>query len=151
MPPGTSAGFPVAKLFGEEGRKLDTPFAQRLVTHLNAALMQQFLDIPVTQGKALVKPDRVLDDRHRETVAVRLGIGHVGSAYPSPIKATQPSSTARKVYAPHELARAGSLDALRRVSGRNLQIALQLAQREDAKALIAAWNLLPLYEQERAT
>jgi len=32
-----------------------------------------------------------------------------------------------------------------------LQIALQLAQREDAKALIAAWNLLPLYEQERAT
>jgi len=26
----------------------------------------------------------------QDTVAVRLGIGHVGSAYPSPIKATQP-------------------------------------------------------------
>ena len=28
----------------------------------------------------------------QDTVAVRLGIGHVGSAYPSPIKATQPKS-----------------------------------------------------------
>ena len=53
--------------------------------------------------------------------------------------------------APLELARAGSLEALRRVSGRNLQIALQRAQKEEAKALIAAWNSLPLYEQERAT
>ena len=31
MPLGTPPGFPVAKLFGEEGRELDTPFAQRLV------------------------------------------------------------------------------------------------------------------------
>ena len=31
MLPGTPAGFPVAKLFGEEGRELDTPSAQRLV------------------------------------------------------------------------------------------------------------------------
>ena len=43
----------------------------------------------------MVQPDRVLDDRHRETVAVRLGIGHVGSAYPSPIKATQPQEDLR--------------------------------------------------------
>ena len=50
-----------------------------------------------------------------------------------------------------ELVRLGHLEALRRVSGRNLQIALQRAQKEEAKALIAAWNSLPLYEQERAT
>ena len=31
MLPGTPTGFPVAKLFGEEGRELDAPFAQRLV------------------------------------------------------------------------------------------------------------------------
>ena len=48
-----------------------------------------------------------------------------------------------------ELARAGDVEGLRRVSGRNLQIALQRAKPPEAKALIEAWNLLPLYEQER--
>ena len=48
-----------------------------------------------------------------------------------------------------ELARAGNLEALRRVSGRNLQIALQRAQKAEAQMLIEAWNLLSLYEQER--
>ena len=51
--------------------------------------------------------------------------------------------------APLELARLGHLEMLRRVSGRNLQIALQRAQGKEAKTLIEAWNLLPLYEQER--
>ena len=43
---------------------------------LNAALVQQFLDISVTQGKVVVQPDGVLDDGHGETVAARLGVGH---------------------------------------------------------------------------
>ena len=51
--------------------------------------------------------------------------------------------------APLELAKAGSLEVLRRVSGRSLQIALQRAQGAEAKVLIQAWNSLPLYEQER--
>ena len=51
--------------------------------------------------------------------------------------------------APLELARAGSLEALRRVSGRNLQIALQRTRGKEAEVLIEAWNSLPLYEQER--
>ena len=38
----------------------------------------------------MVEPNGVLDDGHRETMAVRLGIGHGASAYPNPIKATQP-------------------------------------------------------------
>ena len=46
------------------------------MANLNAALVQQFLDIPVTQGKVVVQPDGVLDDTHWETVAVRLGVGH---------------------------------------------------------------------------
>jgi len=33
----------------------------------------------------------VLDNEHRETVAVRLGIDHRQLAYPDPIKATQPA------------------------------------------------------------
>jgi hypothetical protein len=90
MPPGTPTGFPVAQVFGEEGAKLDAPLAERLMAHLNAALMQQFLHVPVTQGKAVVEPNGVLDDGHGEAVAVRFGVGHGGSAYPDPVKATQP-------------------------------------------------------------
>ena len=56
----------------------------------NAALVQQFLHVSAAEGKAVVEPNGVLDDDHGETVAVRLGIGHGRSAYPDPIKATQP-------------------------------------------------------------
>jgi hypothetical protein len=90
MPPGTPTGFPVAQVFGEERAKLDAPLAERLMAYLNAALMQQFLHVPVTQGKAVVEPNGVLDDGHGEAVAVRFGVGHGGSAYPDPVKATQP-------------------------------------------------------------
>ena len=61
------------------------------MTDLNAALVKQFLDVPVTQGKTVVQPHGVLDDRHRESVSVRFRVSHGGSAYPDPVKATQPS------------------------------------------------------------
>ena len=54
---------------------------------LDTALVQQFLDVPVTEREALTQPDRVLNDGHSETVAVRLGVGHGQSAYPDPVKA----------------------------------------------------------------
>ena len=57
---------------------------------LNAALVQQFLHVPVAQGKAVVQPTCVLDNGHGESVSVGLDVGHGGSAYPDPIKATQP-------------------------------------------------------------
>jgi hypothetical protein len=73
------------------------------MAHLNAALVEQFLDVPVAakrphgrcsgqeaQWEAVIEPDGVLDDGHRESVAVRLGVSHNGSAYPDAIKATQP-------------------------------------------------------------
>jgi len=58
--------------------------------HLNSALVQQFLHVSVTEGEAVVELNGMLDDGHRETVSVRLGVGHGQSAYPNPIKATQP-------------------------------------------------------------
>jgi hypothetical protein len=51
---------------------------------------------------------------------------------------------------PLELAREGNLERLRRVNARDLQLALQRARPLEAKVLIQAWNLLPLYEQERS-
>ena len=60
------------------------------MTDLNAALVQQFLNIPVAEGEAVVQPHSVLNDGHWKAVAVGLGIGHGGSTYPEPVKATQP-------------------------------------------------------------
>ena len=68
---------------------------------LDAALVQQFLDISVAERKMVIQPDGVLDDGHGEAVAVRLGIGHGGSAYPSPIKATQPMKELQGAAAVH--------------------------------------------------
>ncbi len=90
VPPGTPTGFPVTKMFSEEGPKLDAPLAEGLMADLNATLVQQFLNISVADREAVVQPHSVLDDGHWETVAVGLRVGHGGSAYPTPIKATQP-------------------------------------------------------------
>jgi hypothetical protein len=48
-----------------------------------------------------------------------------------------------------ELARTNNTEALRRVSGRDVQLALQAAKPLEAKLLIEAWNLLSVYEQTR--
>ena len=90
MPPRTPSGFAVAQFLCEAGSEFYAPFAQRLMADLNAALVQQFLYVPVAQGKAVVQPNGVLDDSYGETVAIRLGVGHGRSAYPNPVKATQP-------------------------------------------------------------
>jgi hypothetical protein len=55
---------------------------------LDAVLVHQLLHVSVTQRKAVVEPNGLLDDDHGEAVAVRLGIGHGESACPAPAKAT---------------------------------------------------------------
>jgi len=78
---------PVAQFLSEEGAELDTPFAAGLVADLNAALVQQFLDISVAKQEAMVQPNRVLNDRHRETVAY--GFGSVTDGQPTPTQLRQ--------------------------------------------------------------
>ena len=62
MPPGTRSGFPVTQIVREEGSEFDTPLAQGFVTDHDAALVQQFLNVPVTPWEAVIQPDSVLDD-----------------------------------------------------------------------------------------
>jgi len=80
-PLGTSPGFSVPQFLSEERCELDVPLAERLVADLDAALLEQFLDITLAEGKAVVEPKGVLDDAEWETVAVRLTISHGTSAY----------------------------------------------------------------------
>ena len=100
MPPGTPTGFPVAQVFREEGSEFNAPLAEGFVADRNATLVEQFLHIPVTQGKAVVQPNGMLDDRHGKSMAVGLDVGHGGSAYPDPVKATQPLIDLREAF-PH--------------------------------------------------
>jgi len=83
----------VAQFFCEVRSELDTPFAQRLMADLDAVLIQQFLHIAVAQRETVVQPNGVLDDGYWKAVAVRSRVDHGGSAYPSPIKATQPTES----------------------------------------------------------
>ena len=87
MPPGTPPGFLVTQVFCEQGTEFDIPLAQCLMADLNTALVQQFLDVPVTKREAVIQPDRVLDDGHRETMAVRFRVSHGKLTYPDPVKA----------------------------------------------------------------
>jgi hypothetical protein len=66
-------GSPVTQVFSEKGSELDTPFVEGLVADLNAALVQQFLHVSVTQGKAVVEPNGLLDDGHGEAASVTAG------------------------------------------------------------------------------
>ena len=50
----------------------------------------RLLNVTVTQGEAMIEPNRVLDDGHRESVAVWLWVGHGRSAYLNLFEATQP-------------------------------------------------------------
>jgi len=61
-PSGTPPGFPMAQLLSEQRCELDVPLAEGLVTDNNATLVQQFLDITLTEGKPVVEPEGVLDD-----------------------------------------------------------------------------------------
>ncbi len=80
MPPGTPSGFPVAQVFREEGSESDVPFADGPMADLDAALVQEFLSVSLAEGKAVVEPDRVLDDAHRKSMAVGFRFSHCRSA-----------------------------------------------------------------------
>ncbi len=63
----------------------NAPFVEGLVADLNAALVQQFLDISVAEREAAIQPGRALNDRHRDTVEVRFRVSHGRSASSDPV------------------------------------------------------------------
>jgi len=80
-PPGTPTGFPVPQFFGQERCKFDIPLPKCLMTDLDPAFLEQFLNITLAEGEAVIEPESVLDDTQRKPVAVRLTISHGQSAY----------------------------------------------------------------------
>ena len=52
-----------------------------LVTNLDAALVEQFLHVPLAQGEAVVEPQRVANDAEGKTVAVGLAVSHSSPPY----------------------------------------------------------------------
>jgi len=74
--PGTPSGFPMPQFFGKERGEFNIPLAKRLMTALDPALLEQFLNITLAQRKAVIEPESILDDAERKMVAVRLTISH---------------------------------------------------------------------------
>jgi len=66
----------VAQFLRKERRELDVPLTEGFMADLNAALVQQFLDIALAEGKLAVKPEGMLNDAERKTVAVRLAVSN---------------------------------------------------------------------------
>jgi hypothetical protein len=62
--------LPPSKLLRVARAKLGHPAADALVRDLDAALGQQLLNVPETQGETQVEPDRMADDHLREAAAV---------------------------------------------------------------------------------
>ena len=69
------------EFFSEEGGELDVPLAHCLVAHLNAPLLEQFLNVTLAQRKAMIEPACVLDDAQRKSMAVGLAVSYGHSAY----------------------------------------------------------------------
>jgi len=82
-PPRTPSGFSVTSLLGEAWCERDVPLPQPFGPHLNAALVQSFLDIALAERRSVFQPEGVLDTAQRETVVVGLGVSHERSAYDS--------------------------------------------------------------------
>jgi hypothetical protein len=55
IPPGAHPGLPVAKFLSDERAEFNAPLAQRLVAYLSVAPVEQFLDVPVAEWKAVVQ------------------------------------------------------------------------------------------------
>ena len=81
IPSGTPTGFPMAKLPSEEGGELDVPLPQRFVPDLDAALVEQFLNVPLAEWEAVVQPQSVADHAQGKTVAVGLPVSYSSPAY----------------------------------------------------------------------
>src|SRR5207253_3758327 len=57
------------KLACQQRAELAAPEANGLVAHLDPAFGEQFLDIAVAEGEAVIQPDGITDDLGRESVA----------------------------------------------------------------------------------
>jgi len=58
--------------------EIDAPGADGFAGHFNPPLKQQRFDVPITQGRAVVKPDGMADDRKRESVPWKLLVAQHG-------------------------------------------------------------------------
>lgn len=69
------------QLCGEQGGEFDMSLPQSFVIDLDAALVVQFLNVPLAEWEAVVAPDGLPDAAQRKTVAVGFPISHSSPAY----------------------------------------------------------------------
>lgn len=57
---------------GEQVAEFDAPAADRLAGNDNPPFQQQFFDISVAEGEAMIQPDGVANDRKRKPITGEL-------------------------------------------------------------------------------
>ena len=84
VPTGTTTWFPFPQFLAKVGAEFVAPVAYSFMTDLNSSLKQQFFDVTVAKGKAMVQPHGVLDDASGKSVTIGLHISRHGKpAYPN--------------------------------------------------------------------
>ncbi|BDP43353.1 hypothetical protein DAETH_33220 (plasmid) [Deinococcus aetherius] len=81
MPPRTPTGFSMTQFLDEERREFDVPPSEGFVADLNTALVEQFLNVTLAEGEAVLEPQGVADDAQGKTVAVGLPVRHSSPPY----------------------------------------------------------------------
>ena len=69
MPPPVRSRPSSSRLARNDPAELQSPAADRLVGHIDAALGEHILDVAVAQSEAELEPDGLLDDDARKAVA----------------------------------------------------------------------------------
>ncbi|WP_425429947.1 hypothetical protein [Deinococcus hopiensis] len=97
VPPGTTSWFPVTEALGEEMAEVDAPRADGFTRHADAPLQQKFFDIAGAQGKSVVEPYGVADDREGEPVAGELLTAQHRVTLPQQLAITLPRNALGKL------------------------------------------------------
>ena len=76
MPDGVRLRPAFTQVSRDHGSKMVHPATHRLIGNHDSAFRQQILDVAEAQGEPDIKPDRLLDNLGRETVAAKADLGH---------------------------------------------------------------------------
>ena len=81
MPASSTVRLTVTEFFADERCEFDILITNGFVTDIDATFEEEFLNVAVTQGEAVVSPEGVLDDKNWKAMTVRFVVWHGRRAY----------------------------------------------------------------------
>src|SRR5205823_13540651 len=119
----------------DPGPEFQNPAPHRFIGNLQASLGEEFLNVAVAQREPEIKPNRVLDDRRRETMSAVGELTHAGSlpyqvAHSNSLSVTMPPGLNQQSSATKAaLDTYSKCSLMRGASGYSLQLAAAFGRR----------------------